>query len=437
MFNYANCQFKNFVIQFADRNQFGSGCLSLHTKKKIGIFIAGLILSAGIALISVVFLIVEHLASELLWQKLMPTNYLRIIYTIIVAFSCATLVGYLHRKWGALPQTAEASLAELRTHKTVDYHNVFQSLLLAVLILAGGAGVGPEAGLLGAVVALSVWESDKLRYFYFADDEVQQLSWWQLVRRLLTPTRYLLTYDQERSEATHQLKMKKLFDLLFIINGLVMFAVLMKFSGQPSFITKMGQSNWQLQELWLLPLLLLCGWLFGRGYLQLEKWLQRLFNFWQQRSIAKAWLGALAIILVALLAPNLLFSGQISIALAPFMGQEKSFLFLMAAAILKLIFLQVCLNTGWRGGDIFPITFAAIIAGFAVAQLLPQFDHLFIVVIVATSSLIVMLEKPLLAAIFIALFFPINLWPIILLILIVFIIGQRLWRNLSRSKVSD
>ncbi|WP_125605405.1 chloride channel protein [Lapidilactobacillus bayanensis] len=394
-------------------------------KKKIWLVVSGLILSALIALISFVFLISEHLLSDLLWQHLIPAKDGRVLYIVMLTLIGGTVVSWLHQKWGALPQTAEASLAELRQQKTVDYHHVFKSLFLALIILVCGAGVGPEAGLLGAVVALSVWESDKLRYFYFEEADWDQLHGWKWLQRLLAPNHYLLTYDEARSQATNKQTVKKFFDSLLIINGLFMFVVLMKMSGQPSFVTKMGQSNWHWSELWLIGPLMGVRILFGVGYRYFAKGCQYLFSLWRRLPLLKAWLGALVIVLVAVFAPNLLFSGQISIALAPFMGQEKSFLFLITAAILKLIFLQICLNTGWLGGDIFPVTFASIIAGFAMAQLLPQFDHLLVVVIVATISLIVIMGKPLLATVFIALFFPLNLWPIIAMILLIVLVYQK------------
>ncbi len=45
-------------------------------------------------------------------------------------------------------------------------------LLIALIILAAGAGVGPEASLMGAVIAYSVWQCDKLRYLHTHADSV-------------------------------------------------------------------------------------------------------------------------------------------------------------------------------------------------------------------------------------------------------------------------
>lgn len=78
-----------------------------------------------------------------------------------------------------------------------------------------------------------------------------------------------------------------------------------------------------------------------------------------------------------------------------------------------MVFLQICLNTGWIGGDIFPIVFASIIQGFAISQVLPTFDVIFIVATVATAMAVTILDSPIGVAVFIALFFPIQMIPVI------------------------
>ena len=58
-----------------------------------------------------------------------------------------------------------------------------------------------------------------------------------------------------------------------------------------------------------------------------------------------------------------------------------------------------------------------ILQGFAVAQLLPGYDPLFVVLVVSLSLAVTLLQKEWLAGIFISLFFPVKLWPIALILI--------------------
>lgn len=64
-------------------------------------------------------------------------------------------------------------------------------LLIALIILAAGAGVGPEASLMGAVIAYSVWQCDKLRYLHTHADSVRATPIPTRLRMLYHPTRWI------------------------------------------------------------------------------------------------------------------------------------------------------------------------------------------------------------------------------------------------------
>ncbi|HFI0468261.1 TPA: hypothetical protein ACGOYW_001680 [Streptococcus suis] len=51
-----------------------------------------------------------------------------------------------------MPKTSHDLLHELSQKGTVSYRNTWKNLVLALVILISGAGVGPEASLLGAVL---------------------------------------------------------------------------------------------------------------------------------------------------------------------------------------------------------------------------------------------------------------------------------------------
>ncbi|MGV3029273.1 hypothetical protein ACEE42_01670 [Streptococcus suis] len=148
-------------------------------------------------------------------------------------------------------------------------------------------------------------------------------------------------------------------------------------------------------------------------------------------------LGAVAIFIVTMIAPTLLFSGQHSLHSIVELGMGTPVLILFILSITKLLFLEVCLWTGWTGGDIFPVTFSAFLQGFAVAQLFPQVDSLFIVLVVSLSMAIALLEKEWLAGIFISLFFPFQLLPISLLIIGLSIFGRKLISNQKQEKTGS
>lgn len=368
----------------------------------------GLYLSAVIGVIAAAFLILEGLLSNLIW-----TDSNHIFQTILIIIGSGFLY-FLLSPWPDLPKTAHDSLIELKQRRTIDYQDVFLNLLVTLVVLVFGAGVGPEAALLSAIISLSIWQADNLRYLYFQYDELKDLPKTDVFKRLFNPFKYRQSYDEKLAPKQPKLiKQKKLLYVVFAINGVLAFGLLLRQTDQPSFITKLGQSHWQIEQLWIVPVLMIVIAIFGKLiqviYQILVKQLQRL-----EISLAvKIFIGMLGIILVSYLAPDLLFSGQHSLHLLTGAWSKETPEFLLTMALLKLIFLAWCLNLNWRGGDIFPITFAAMTLGFAVAKIVPQFDMLLVTAVVATTLMSVLLS-PLVSGIFLLFFFPITLSPIII-----------------------
>lgn len=110
------------------------------------------------------------------------------------------------------------------------------------LILIFGASVGPAAAILSSVIALSVWQGDKMRYFYFSYNEWKKESWLIRLKKLALPHNYLIPYNPDRAPKEKKLLLfKKLLYMLFIVNGMVTFMFLIKISEQPPFVTKLGK----------------------------------------------------------------------------------------------------------------------------------------------------------------------------------------------------
>lgn len=378
--------------------------------KKIVFVGYGLFLSAIIGLIAAAFLIVENYLTNSVWS-----NNNQLLETLLILFGSGILY-YLLRQYPELPRTAQDSLKELRQSKTIDYQDVFLNLLVTLVILTYGAGVGPEAALLSAIISLSIWQADNMRYLYFNYNKLKSLSSKERFKRLLNPFKYRQKYDQKKVPKLHNIRQKKiLLYSVFSINGILAFAILLRQTDQPSFVLKLGQSHWQWSETWLIPLLMIVGIIFTVICKMFYAEMIRIASHLKIPLASKIFIGALGIIAVSYWAPDLLFSGQHSLHLLMGEWSQKTPLFLITMAVFKLLFLVWCLNLQWRGGDIFPITFAAITLGFAAAGILTGFDSLFVVAIVATT-ITSELASPIIAGIFLLFFFPITLSPVIIVI---------------------
>lgn len=318
-----------------------------------------------------------------------------------------------------LPQKLDVTLAALRTPQGISGQRVIPALVSALVILLTGAGVGPEAALLSAVVLLSVWESEKLRFYYFNFQQLRQQTWQQKIAVLTAPHRCLAPFRPTPVANDPALqRQKKLYYGLFIINGLVTFVALMRATDQPAFITKLGATHWAVADLIWVPGLMAIGVVYGRLLVccgqRLTNFIPHLLKTVRSRIV----IGGLVIGIVALWLPELLFSGQHSFHLLTGAWAARSSLFLTLMALAKLLFMLICVATGWIGGDIFPIIFATITQGLALTVLLPQVDHLLITAVISVSMAATLLRRPVLVSVLLALFFPLQLWPVILLTLL-------------------
>ena len=219
-----------------------------------------------------------------------------ILYYFVLCVLGALVLSYLKKRFGQVPQTAHEALTELKAKQSVDYSGVFRNLLAALVILIFGAGVGPEAALLGAIISLSVWQSDKLWYLYFHYDEQEQQAFWTKIQRLLHPQQFVQRYDTMLAPVDK--KLKQVMNGLFIVNGLVVFTFLMKLVGHPSFITKLGTGKIEMASLWLILPALLTAFVIGNAYQWLQAALAKLCQPFEEKQSILVSFGAACIFLL-------------------------------------------------------------------------------------------------------------------------------------------
>lgn len=379
----------------------------------------GLLLSAVIALIAFLFLQVEANVSHHLWHLLPLDNAWRPLYIIVLLVIGTGVLYLIKQRWGNVPATAHDTMHELKAHQTVDYSTLHRQIIAAIWVLIMGAGVGPEATLLSILISLSIWQADKMRYLYYQFDELMALPTKERAQRLLHPFDYATRYtevDRDFSIADFA-KKKKILTGAFIANGLMIYWILSHQVEHAGFITKLGETSFEWQQVWIVIPCWFIGLAIGWGLKQFANKITEIVDL-IPTMLQRLILGGTLIATVGIFTPDLLFSGQHSVALISEWSQTKGFWILLAIAVLKLLFLAVCLRTGWVGGDIFPYVFVAFTISYAVSGLVPQFDQLLIVAMVAASIATMLQGSVWLSGIFIMLFLPFQLWSIMLIVIV-------------------
>lgn len=394
------------------------------------ILASGLLLSSVIGAIAFLFLTIEHALIDIIWHQL-PHHITHTIwyYGLVVGAATVALI-FLKHRWGDLPQTAHDMAHELKAQQTVRYDLVAKSLLVSLVILAAGAGVGPEAPLLGAIIALSIWQMDKLRYLRSAGSSKNLVVG---IGRLLHPTKYL---QKRRASTPQAVLQKKWFSWLFILNGVISYLILHHMTDQSSFLTTLGQTAWSAHDVLVVPLTLVYCLAVGWAYKRLTRVIMLKVKPLRLSMPLKTIIGGVGIFLVAAYAPVLLFSGQHAMPLIAQMWSSVPAEQLLLLAVIKLAFLHLCLFTGWIGGNIFPVATASVLHGCFVALLLPQFDALTVMLSVAIFTAMSILRGGLVAGIFVSLFFPWQLAPIMALLIIIHLLVER-YTNRPTDSVED
>ena len=80
---------------------------------------------------------------------------------------------------------------------------------------------------------------------------------------------------------------------------------------------------------------------------------------------------------------------------------------LLLSAIGKIVLVNFCINLGWRGGNIFPMIFAGVTAGYAVAAVVGM-DGSIAVAVAAAAMYAYIMRKPLTVAAVLLLCFPVT-----------------------------
>ncbi|WP_223875894.1 chloride channel protein [Paucilactobacillus kaifaensis] len=376
--------------------------------KQLFLFVYGLFLSTIAGILVGIFYALQNFLIEFFWHG----NFSRPVINAIILVVIALVIIISRSLFGQLPQNFSHVLAEIKATGTANYQFVLLQMIIPAIILVSGTSLGPEATLLSSTVLYGIWISDKLRYVAQNFTSIKHKNIIQVLTILLVPNRFRVTKNNEPGN-NNIFANYKITKLVYLGNGILWFTVIFILLKIPSIFIRIGNFQWNVDDLnWFIPLLVgsyLIGHLYLRGMIEIRKILQsRLYN-----EIQMVLFGGIAIYLASVFVPDLLFSGQHNFHLFTTTWADQSVVALIFVSLGKLLLLTICLNTGWIGGDIFPVMFAATVQGLAISKLIPNLDHTYVIVLISIGLASAILESPLLVgSLMITLFAPLNLIPI-------------------------
>jgi H+/Cl- antiporter ClcA len=160
-----------------------------------------------------------------------------------------------------------------------------------------------------------------------------------------------------------------------------------------------GYSPHLLDLLYAAPLGLF-GALVGILFTLALRYFQRLLAPLKAHVVWRGLLGGLGMGLVGALLPLTLFSGEAQTEALIHQAARIGVVMLVVLGLAKLLATTLCLASGWKGGYIFPIVFAAAALGLAVNLVFPGIPVAVSVAATMAGALVTALKAPLFAALF-------------------------------------
>ena len=264
------------------------------------------------------------------------------------------------RLGSGLPEMSE-TLAELRQPEGLDTHHGLRHVFGGMLALAGGGTLGPEALMtrLVAVASHAVWKG--------ADRDLVAAAMAGSLGLFRSP----LVGGAALAGRQWQLIWRWLPGTLGGLAGFVAFHGLSDLGGGMRGVSYAWPTDPSQRISGLLAAILagLAGWLAGQFIKRWRHWLQQL------RLLERFWwipIGTGLLIGLCLWGlPLAGFSGENQ--LKPLVLQEWRLetSVLMLSALAKLLMVGLCLETGWRGGQFFPVILASSALGMGLHEWIP------------------------------------------------------------------
>jgi len=335
------------------------------------------------------------------------------VYLFAELAAITVLVALLLRFFG-WPTKPGAAEHELNAEGRIDPAPAGKVAAWSLLSLSAGAAVGPEAALVDMTGGLGTWMAERFK----------------LKRELVSVMTYAAVAGAFAGFFTSPIvgpllaieflrPMDVRIDRRSLLVGLVAGAfayvpfVKLLGSGIDPFLVFPEYEGARLIDLaWAVPIGVL-GCLAGIGALLLIIRVREHTSGLRERPYLAALTGGGSIALTALVAPNLLYSGQTAIPELLAGTVQYTALALLLLAVAKIALMALHLSSSYYGGTIFPLIFSGTALGLAFAILIPQVPAGVMVVCMITAVIVAASPMPFSAALLLAVAAQPNLIPVV------------------------
>lgn len=354
---------------------------------------------------------------DLLWDYL-PSLINFKYYTIVVCLIGGFIIGLWKDKYGDSLKDLNQVMETVKQNHRYPYDNIFTSLVSSILPLIFGASIGPEAGLTGIIAGLYTWIGDKLRIFNEELEELAHIGIAATLGTIFVSPIFGFVEPIENEESKLPKTSKNILYFVAILSSFGIFIFLNHLTHNKSVLHSIGTFTLSNLNYPGIILLIIIGILLSYVYFISHKLSKVIFKKLNGNFILKGVIGGLILGIFGTLLPLTMFSGEKQMYLLLGNGAQIGLIILFLTSILKIVLTNVCIETGFKGGEFFPLIFSGTAMGYTLSILL-NMDPILSMSIVTTSFVASILKKPIAVVLLLMIIFPMNLIPLMLVAAVV------------------
>lgn len=380
------------------------------------LFVLVLGFAAG-AVVWLFFLIMDK-GIAFLWETL-PAIFGVTWWPLALCVVGGVLVGLFERHAGPLPPSLSTVMGEVKKTGRYEYDNMGKSAIAAILPLFFGGSIGPEAGLTGVIAGLCTWASDRMkmaktRLLGLSDtpDDLAEIGIAATLGAVFNAPlfAFVAPLEGEREKVnsvTFPGKRKLFLNIMAIIGAIGAFALLGSLFGENGGLYRFSDMNLGNGELWWTVALIVVGCLLGYVYHLSMGVTARYGAALENHVVLRAVITGAMLGTIGIFLPYTMFAGETQMGIIVEGLGTMAAGTLIATGVVKLFMGPLCINGGWRGGNIFPVIFSGVAVGLGIS-LLTGIDPAFSCAVICGALCASIMRKPLTVVMLLVLCFPVK-----------------------------